>query len=585
MRGEEPCGREIKLACKRTLDMVAKAESGKASYYFSPDHVVDVCAFIEELPHTEEGMWEVPTFVLEPHIVWQFTHIYGFRRRRNHERLVERAYIEEPRKNWKTGRAAAVCLYELTNSGQTSPQVLIAAASDKQGDRVYRPIRTWIDGMPEGRGDQIDIINEIAHELREFYQLETTNMQLRCRMNGGFVQRVSSIGEREDGWNPTLVCLEELHAQDPDVYEVLRSAAGAKPNSLMYMITTAGRMAQGLAYRVRKEMLDVLEGRYEDDTLFAAIYTLSEDEEKLLKDADIKPARLIRLLKLTNPMWDVSIDPEKILSKWREALKQPHQYAEFLRTTFNLWGRAARAMVKPETWDSCGNKDLKLEEMIESDLWLGIDLSSRNDMTALGFLFEFGPKAKRKLAVFAEYWIPEICDAWDHPRLSPLYKQWYDAGRITLCPGSMVDFNMIEARVLEIRRLGFRVKAVVGDDYQANQMITNLIAERIPAMTFKKTALNSTAATDDLMSRIPGKLLLHDCNPVLGWNFQNVVAYRDTKGGIVPKKVDKDSDEKIDGFDAVMEANAARLGIIDPKEKRLRSVYADRGLIGFAGED
>lgn len=151
----------------------------------------------------------------------------------------------------------------------------------------------------------------------------------------------------------------------------------------------------------------------------------------------------------------------------------------------------------------------------------------------------------------------------------------------SITPGSLVDFDVIEARIVELRSQGFKIKAVVVDDYQGNQLVASLVRKRFRAGVFKKTAFNSTAATDDLSSRIPGKLLLHDGNPILTWNFGNVVAYRDTRGGIVPKKIDKDSDEKIDGFDAVMQGNAARLGIVQFEEVRGPHVYTSRTLIGF----
>lgn len=593
LQGLEPCGRKVKLACRRFLRMLDQARSGSAEFYFSPVHVIERCAFLETLVHNEEGMWEgtgVLTFVLEPHIIWEHCAIDGFRRSKNHERLVERAYIEEPRKNWKSGRAAGIAMHELVTSAGLAPQILIGAATEKQGDRIYKPVRLWVDGKPDGRGEHADALNEAAAELREQYVLETTNIEIRCHANGGWIQKVSSVGEREDGFNPKLVVLEELHSQDRDVYEVLRSAAGAKPDALMYMITTAGRMATGLAWDVRNEMIAILEGKRVDDTVFAAIYDVDEEDERSLKDAAIDPQRLIRLLMKANPMWDVSIDPDKILSAWREALQAPHMLAEFLRTRFNLWGRAARAIMRPESWAACENPDMRLDEFKEFDLHLGVDTSSRNDMTALGYVFEF-PKQTGvkipKIALFAEYWIPEICEAWDHPRLGPMYAGWAlqqemapDRPFFHTTPGSLVDFSSLEDRIVELRGQGFRVKSVVVDDHQGNQLVVSLLNKRFRAGVFKKTPHNATAATDDLVSRIPGKLLLHDGNPILTWNFANVVAYRDTRGGIMPKKVDKDSDEKIDGFDAVMQANAARLGIVQFEEVR-PNVYASRGLIGF----
>lgn len=579
--GREPCCAYVRKACRRTLTMLKRAQNPKERFYFSPEHVIDACDFYEKLPQIEDGMWEKPTYVLEPHICWEFMHIHGFRRRSNGERLTDRAYIEEPRKNWKSGRAAAVCLYELTCSGQLAPQVLIGAASEKQADRVYKPLRAHVDGIEEGMSEHIRFINETARHLRERFKLESNNTRITCGLNGGFAQRVSSVGEREDGWNPLLILLEELHAQDPDVYEVLRSAFGAKPSALMYMITTAGRRAHGLAWDLRKEAIDIIEGRVDDDTYFAAIYTIDPEDLEKLKDIGRDADLLLRILKKCNPMWGVSIDPEKIFTACQEALRKPPMWAEFQRTRLNIWGRSASALVSQEAWEACQNPDLTIEDCKEFPLWLGIDLASRNDMAALGFVFEM---PRDRLAVFAEYWIPELSPGFENPKLSGLYRGWVDTFWITPTPGGLVDFDAIEARVFELRDEGYDIRGVLVDDLQANQLCNHFVKGGLPAWVFKKNEMNTTAATDDLISRVPAKQIISNNNPVLEWNMVNVVGQRSVRGGIVPKKHNENSDEKIDGFDAVMQANAGRTLEKEGKDESRPNIYRSRGILGVQVE-
>lgn len=580
--GAEPCCAYVRKAARRYLKMLARAKDPKERFYFSPEHVADVCDFIEKLPQIEDGMWEKPTYVMEPHIVWEFCAIYGFRLRKNDERLVSRAYLEEPRKNWKSGRAAAVGLYELTCSGQLAPQVLIGAASEKQGDRVYKPLRSTVDGLEEGHSEQAQIINRISEDLRDKFKLTTNNVQIKCGTNGGFVQKVSSVGEREDGWNPLLIILEELHAQNRDVYEVLRSAFGAKPSALMYMITTAGRMASGLAWDLRKEAIDIIDGRYDDDTYFAAIYTIDPEDLENLKDVAKDRGLLARIIMKANPMWGVSIDPDKIVDAFQEALRSPQMWAEFLRTRLNIWGRSARALVSIERWEACQNPDLLVDDCKQYPLWLGIDLASRNDMAALGFVFELPAD---KLAVFAEYWIPELSPGFESPKLSSLYTGWVDRMWLNTTSGGLVDFEEIEARVWQLRDEGFDIRGVLVDDMQANQMMNHFIKGGLPAWVFKKNELNATAATDDLTARIGVGQVISNGNPILEWNMVNVVGHRSTRGGILPKKHDENSEEKIDGFDAVMQANAGRIMEKEGKDSERPNIYRSRGILGVKLED
>jgi phage terminase large subunit-like protein len=582
--GLEPAGAHIQKACRRTLEMLKRAESGEEHFYFSPSHVIDLCTFSELMPHTEDGEWIYggsPYMVLEPWLIWQFMHIYGFRRKRTHERLTSRAYVECPRKSAKSGIAAIICLYELCHGG-IGAQVLIGAATEKQGDRVYVPAQTLAGGVKrdpnKAPNPNAEVINQRAELLRERYGLEVNNTKITCTDNGGYIVRVNSIGSHNDGWNPQLVLLEELHAQDRSIYEVLRSAFGAKPSALMYMISTAGRMAGGLAWDVRSEAIEILDGHIKSDTFFVAIYTVDgKDEKELLPKAAHDQAAFQRLMKIANPMWGVSIDPVKIWDAWQEAVRQPHMKAEFLRTRLNLWGRSASAIITPDDWEACKNPDLRIEDFKREKAWLAVDLMNRNDMASIGAVIPYG---KDKIAVFAEYYIPEGSPYFDHPRLANLYKGWVDGGFLATTGGGLVDFDMIEDRVLELCKL-LNVQMVLCDDMQANHMVNRLLKEGVVAAIFRKNELNCTASTDDLSARAPVRQILHNGHPILAWNVANVRAWRSTRGGILPKKHDENSDDKIDGFDAVMMANAGRLHVKDLQRDKLRpNVYATRGVLG-----
>jgi len=190
------------------------------------------------------------------------------------------------------------------------------------------------------------------------------------------------------------------------------------------------------------------------------------------------------------------------------------------------------------------------------------------------------PYGNDKLAVFAEYYVPEFSPYFEHPRLGNLYRGWADTGYLLTTPSGLVDFDLILQRALELREI-LDVQLVLCDDMQANHMVNRLLAEGVPAAIFRKNEVNCTAATDDLAARAPARQLLHNGHPILAWNVANVRAWRSTRGGILPKKVDEHSDLKIDGFDAVMMGNAARLHVNEPKrDKPLVNVYAKRGILG-----
>ena len=91
--------------------------------------------------------------------------------------------------------------------------------------------------------------------------------------------------------------------------------------------------------------------------------------------------------------------------------------------------------------------------------------------------------------------------------------------------------------------------------------------------------------TDDLLTRIVAKRLVHDGNPVLAWNAENVHGERRGNGLLLPRKDKQNSHRKIDGFVALVMANGSRMepGIVKrgKQEKIVIDPYVGRGLIGY----
>ena len=61
--------------------------------------------------------------------------------------------------------------------------------------------------------------------------------------------------------------MDELHAHKTrDVWDVLETATGARLQSLLFAITTAGFNREGICYELRDYAIKVLRGVVEDDT-------------------------------------------------------------------------------------------------------------------------------------------------------------------------------------------------------------------------------------------------------------------------------------------------------------------------------
>jgi phage terminase large subunit-like protein len=188
------------------------------------------------------------------------------------------------------------------------------------------------------------------------------------------------------------------------------------------------------------------------------------------------------------------------------------------------------------------------------------------------------------LALFAEFYLPEDSSTAMAPEISDYISLWAEEGHLNLTPGAMADHDLVRTHIENFCEL-FDVQAIACDPFQAHNTVKRLYDGSKPVVVYPNNAKTMTAPTDDLLSRIETRRIVHNGNPTLSWHIQNVHGDRSPNGQILPRKDKKDSPRKIDGFVASVFANGVRM---NPEEAKpageATSVNTDpyqyRGLIG-----
>jgi phage terminase large subunit-like protein len=558
--GELLVCRWVRLACERYLRMLKDAQGGRALFYFSIEDVVDVCDFIEKLPRSKGGR-PGELLVLQPWQCWALASIFGFRRADPEfpatwgERLVRDVYLEIPRGSGKSEILAAIALYCFLCEGEEGSQVYIGAPKDDQADKVYIPIKTIVEKTPE-LAQNFGLRKPTLNEIKKFGD------------SSAFITKVSHIAEREDGHDPHVVIMEELHAQDEGLYSVMQSSQGKRTNNLFISITTAGRRATGICWNVRKRLQNILQRIVQDDSFFGVIYGVDQEDED-------DPKRLHRreTIMKANPMWGISLDPSMLLEQLAKAKTQNEAAVlEFDRTRLNLWRNVDGGLILPENWKSCLNPKLRLEDFKGCPCWIGADLGSKNDMTALVALFQ----ENGRVQAFAWYWVPEKSPTF-RKDMAATYEGWIKAGKLVATPGGVTNYRFIEKQIRELCVLA-DVKAIVFDSYQSNDILSRLFEDNLPAMEMHPGTKHISDPTKDIQALVECGQFEHDGHPVLEWNAMNVVGHTDKRENILPQKDDPNSPNKIDGFSALVMANAVRLdAALEVPTKRRPSSYTARG--------
>lgn len=567
------------LAAKRYLRMLEMAEVPTNDFVYSPEHVVDYCRFAEKFHHFEPGLWQFTQLdadgnpddriILEPWQIWIESAIQGFRWRLTGERLVTTALEVVPRKSAKSLKATVAALFDLVTSALPA-EIPIAAISRKSADDTLF-------------GDLVKITNH-ERELCELHKIKVTQEEIT--KGDGRIFKLSSQGEKQDGLNPSLAIFEEGHAGAASVYRVVESAFGARPNALKRMITTAGYRAEGPGYDLLLEAQHVLNGEYEDWTIFAAIYTLDREDYTDKDTNEILWDKLLtseELLYRANPMMGVSLDPAKVRTELLKGLKNRQKRKELARTRFNIWIGSGQALIDPGEWAAC-KRDIRLEDYVGRPCWIGVDLAQRKDMCAITLVF---PEDTGEIAVFSRFFLPELSETVSNPDISDHIADWDDQGYLELTPGPLADHERVREEIQEFCEV-FDVQVIACDPHQAHNTVKIFWDGDRPVMVYPNSAPTMTAPVDDILARITVETLWHDGNPVLAWNAQNVHGDRKPNGLVLPRKDKSDSHRKIDGFVALCFALGCIINPMEAKDpeleekKKVDALVARGGALGYS---
>ncbi|HEY0836730.1 MAG TPA: terminase TerL endonuclease subunit [Azospirillum sp.] len=537
----------VRLAAKRHLDDLKRARSDRRwPFAFDPWHGNDVCDFIEKLPHIE-GQWDTATITLEPAQVFWLVCVFGWRRRSDGRRRFTNVYVEVARKNAKSTLTAGVVLYCFTCEGEPAPYVFIGATTGAQAQKVFHPARMMAAKTPA---------------MCEAFGLTVWAKSI-TEPGGGYIQTITSKASSQDGHNPHVGVLDELHAhRDRALHDVIRSAFGARKAPLFWKITTAGFNTNGVCYEQRRLITKILEGARVADHYFGIIYTLDTADDYGDGRPDDDPFDESTWGK-ANPLLGVSVQLDELRGFAIEAQASPESEGEFKTKRLNMWLNAASAWLNMARWLACADPSLAWEDFDGLDCYVGCDLADKDDITAL-VLAAFD--AEGRLLVKPVFYLPEaiLAEATHAEGEDDVpYRTWAKEKHLRLTPGDWVDHNEVERQIVEwIER--FAVRHVTGDQFSAFQAMAVRLNERFGspdrpiASILHKNAKSVTDPAKDLEARVKSgpKRFRHDGNPVLNWMASNAVVSRYVNGTIIPKKETPMSANKIDGIDAAINAIA-----------------------------
>ena len=170
-----------------------------------------------------------------------------------------------------------------------------------------------------------------------------------------------------------------------------------------------------------------------------------------------------------------------------------------------------------------------------------MDLSSTQDLTAVVAVF---PDDDGGYTVLCRFFVPaeNIKRRADKDKVQ--YPLWRDQGHLTATPGNVVDYDFVCAEILDLHER-FDVAEVVIDRWNSSAVTSRLAESGIEVAQFGQGFASMAPALRELERSILAQQFRHGGNPILRWNFQNVVIEQDAAGN--QKFTKSKAAEKIDG--------------------------------------
>lgn len=516
LSGSIPTGIHVKNAVTRYLSDLDKG------WNFDEEAVTKVIKYVYKLKHFT-GKHAGKHFVLQPWQVFIIANLYGFYNPDGSRRF-QTAYLEMARKQGKTALVAAISLYSLIADGEAAAEVLLAANSKDQAKIAFNLVHGFARGLdPDEK------------KIRRYRD------DIILRNAPGFIKCIASDSDKLDGYNSSVGIVDEFHsAPDTKVRDVIRSSQAMRENPLLITITTAGFDKSLPCFELRTVCTEILAGVKEDDSFFGVIYSLDETDDWRNPDTWVK----------ANPNIDITVNRDFIAKQVQQAINSPGDEVGVKTKNLNLWCDSQTTWI-PDEYVIKASKRLDFDDFYGEDVYIGVDLASNVDLTAVAYLFVKDDKYN----FFIDYYIPkETLKVRNLHADKEMYKEWVNSRFLKVTAGNVTDYDYITRDILDVDKTN-RIVKIYYDKYNSTQWAIQCTDERLPLEPFSQTIGNFNGPTREFERLILSGHINIDDSPVTRYCLRNVELRYDFNGNAKPNKALEK--KKIDGVIASLQALAA----------------------------
>ncbi len=517
LSGEIVAGELIKLACKRFM-----AYLKSDSVVFDEKKADKVVNFIEKLK-LSTGKFANKNFKLSEWQKFVIYYVYGLVNKDTGLRITRECYLQLSRKSGKTALASAMALYHLVADGENDGQVIFAANSTAQAQLAFTMATNYVS--------YIDPKGKYFKKYRDSIKFPTTKSIMKV---------VSADANRLDGLNISAAVIDEYHAAPNNaVSEVLSSSVGMREQPLIIYVTTSGFDLTSPCYTMRNTCVELLYGKLQDDSLAAFIFEMDEEDD--IEDP--------KNWQKCQPNLGLTVTEDYIKSELVKAKNNPSLMTNFKTKILNKWVASAVGEWIPAEYILKCSEKVDLSQWGNYTCYVGLDLSSVSDMTAISVLIFDNINQRYNFKNY--YFLPQ--SALQESPNREKYRVWNEQGYLNLTTGNVVDYEYILNKIQELNQI-VPIEAIAYDSWQSTALIIKLTELGYNCQPFSQSigSMNRPTKHIEMIAR-NGHLIIDD-NPITRWMFSNCELKEDWNNNQKVQKMNKMSENKIDGVAAMCDA-------------------------------
>ncbi|RPJ78847.1 MAG: hypothetical protein EHM13_14110, partial [Acidobacteria bacterium] len=248
-----------------------------------------------------------------------------------------------------------------------------------------------------------------------------------------------------------------------------------------------------------------------------------------------------------NPNYLVSVKKDDLVALARKAKAMQAAEATFKQKRLNLWVNADAPWLSLEGWRQ-GQSHWDPDELLGEPCWIGVDLSSKIDLTAIVALFP-PTETRRKWRLIARCLSPAATLEQRAQRDRAPYPIWVQRGWLETNPDNQIDQDVVKDIVMQFAQR-YQVQSIGIDPWNSGNLRKHLEDEGLGVLEIPQSIPQMGQVGKEFEADVLDGLVDANHNELMQWAVRNAVPAWDNKGNFYPTK--KRSRGRIDPVIATM---------------------------------